>query len=54
MPDYKNPRAKALQDEARELYEKADRALTEDEKTVLRARAGAKEREAERLENANR
>ena len=54
IPDYKNPRAKALQDEARELYDRAERAKTDDEKTILRARARAKEREADKIEREDR
>ena len=50
MPDNPNARAKALRGAARELYDEADRAKTADEKTILRARARAKEREADRLE----
>ena len=49
-----NPKAKALQEEATALYDQAERAKTDDEKTVLRARAAAKEREADRIESANR
>ena len=49
MPDYQDPRAKALQDEARQLRDRATAAKTEAERAYLQRQAEEKEREAARL-----
>ena len=54
MPDYQDPRAKALQDEARQLRDRATAAKTEAERAYLQRQAEEKEPEADRIENTTR
>jgi hypothetical protein len=54
MPDFQNPKAKALHLEARDLNEQAQRALTTIEQKDLRRRAEAKQGEADRMEQGTR
>jgi hypothetical protein len=54
MPDYQNPRAKALHLEAVKLHEQAERAPTPAERDSLHEQATAKVREAVKIEHATR
>jgi hypothetical protein len=51
MPNYQNPRAEALHQEALALYAEAERATTGAERERLTALAEAKVREADKAEH---
>lgn len=54
MPDYQDPRAKALHIEAMALYDEASLAETEAEREALVQQAIAKDREADKIEHGPR
>lgn len=54
MPDYQNPRAKALQEEALQLRDRATTSKSESERAYFHRQADEKEREADRIEDITR